>query len=797
MMTEEEESKQLLDLLESSSGSKRLLPHSTASSYLDQLQSSYLDQVIQEPSIVTAEAARLETDITNLCYREYPLFISVHQCSTAVRNAFNDFDQSLSRLLSSVPELESECKSFADNTLRLQVTRRKAGLLLEYQDKIGELINMPRLMETCVRNGFYQDAIDIADHAHHLFQDYGSFPLVEDLMSEITAVSQLMTVQLVNLLRETIKLPNLMKTVGFIRRLNIMPDADLSVVYLSSRLYNFERHIGELTPSQLDPIRFIRRYIDLFREHVYDIITQFTAVFGSDAVLESFATTCVSKLVQVVLDQMPSIASDPTALSSLLVQLGYCAMSFSRLGLDFSPYFSLPFSDQVLHSFKHLLAEANADLAAGFERSMQSHTSLSHHILMADGPPAEHYDSHHTEIPPHTSHIPPLAMFVNAHLSALNQLRLLAPQHLSGKLIAIQTDHLASATANTFEFLEQAMSPTEPSRSDTNHRRSISSPRSRLVRQNTETLLAPEQRALRQKQSWQSVMTFGRTWLSSMQYLRHAMCHDIFQMDDFPAFSELDIFQQRLSEWTLERSGSETTAEAETGLLSGSGSSLSAPAPVGQAVSNSTPDESYEDHVASTPELTGRNGEQSIGDRQSLDMPDNLTAVGRVPTPELTGRNGEQSSGDRQSLDMPDNLTAAGRAPTPELTGRNGEQSIGDRQSLDMPDNLTAVGRPSSMLADSSSHLETLDHNDDNELGDAGLTEPSFEPLPTHEPDGLESPTPDFSATDVTAIEDAESVVPADGTGTAASEPASQADEEPITGPATKKKKKKKGKRPA
>ena len=520
---------------------RRDTPSSLA--YLDKLQATHLDDVLKEPSLISSEATRVETDLTNLCYREYPLFISVHQCSTAVRNAFDDFDGSLTRLLDSVPDLETECKSFATSTQRLQSGRRRAGLLLEYQDKINELLQMPKLMETCVRNGYYQDAIDISDHAQQLDQ---TSKLVQDVLTEITAIRQLMMVQLVTLLRESIKLPTLIKTVSFIRRLG-MNEAELRVVYLTSRLHNFNAHVGELDKSE--PIRYIRRYIDLFREHIYDIITQFTAIFDHDLLLVSFANDSVTNLVTLVLGHLPQV-SDSAALSSLLVQLGYCAISFSRLGLDFSSHFVEPFSGYISESYRQGVAKATEVMRTGLEQSLQSSASLSLHLVTPEFNPSEDLAFPEHSLPPHVTQLPPLATFVNAHLSALNVLRLLAPRHLARRLQALQAAQLEVATESVFDYLEHAVANPVVARERFTHGRSNSSPKAQLLRRNTETLLSPAERTAKRRRSLQIYALFGRSWVASMRYLQAAMARDIFGLEHLPVIPSLDDGLQRTQIWT-------------------------------------------------------------------------------------------------------------------------------------------------------------------------------------------------------------------------------------------------------
>lgn len=249
---------------------------SSASSYLDHLQSLPLPELLRQPSLISIETSTVESDLTNLCFREYPTFISVHKCSSAVKSAFDDFSDSLEKLIGSVPALEDECQTFSSSTSKIQRIRNKASLVQEHQDKLLDLLEIPQLMETCVRNGYYQEAMELLDHSRTISQRYKDVVLVQDVVREVEGVLQLMLTQLLSLLREPIKLPPLIKTVTFLRRLHALDENELALVFISSRYRNFRAQLAYIERDKADPVRYLRRYVDLFREHVYDLIAQFT-----------------------------------------------------------------------------------------------------------------------------------------------------------------------------------------------------------------------------------------------------------------------------------------------------------------------------------------------------------------------------------------------------------------------------------------------------------------------------------------------------------------------------------------
>ncbi|KAK6906886.1 hypothetical protein I203_100873 [Kwoniella mangroviensis CBS 8507] len=516
----------LLDLLQSSSPAIDF-SNPSAVQYVDQLLSLSLHELLRQPQLISAESSTVESDLTNLCFREYPTFISVHKCSSAVSSAFDDFSDSLGKLIGAIPSLEDECKTFTSTTSSIQNTRGKATLVQEHQDKLLDLLELPQLMETCVRNGYYQEAMELLNHCQSLSNKYPKVALVQDVNREVEGILQLMLAQLLALLREPVKLPALVKTVSFLRRLDAMAESELGLVFISSRYHNFRAQLLSIDRDKGEPVRYLRKYIDLFREHVYDIIAQFTAIFletSPSAIagihITSFANQAINDLVDLVTAYIPRISADSASMSSILVQLGYCAMSFSRVGLDFAPLISAPFSSTVLSTFSQALATASndfssmlRDLAKAVLPPAQILVTAEHihHLVSSSSspPPLPSVDS--------VSHYPPFATLVNAYLTAFNNLRLLAPLELHSQIISIHTSSLLTSTSVLLQYVTQATSfsdelPLSPVKSRPGHGRTASAPRADLLRRNSEVQMTPEARAAKRREAKRVCVASADLW---------------------------------------------------------------------------------------------------------------------------------------------------------------------------------------------------------------------------------------------------------------------------------------------
>jgi hypothetical protein len=527
----------LLDLL--SSGNDSLdLESPSAKAYLDRLVSLGLDDLVQEPSIISNERSGVDLELVNLCYREYSTFTSVHQCSAAIGAAFDDFDTSLDKLIESIPALEDECRQFGRGTAEIQSARKRAVLLQEHEDKLLDVLEIPQLMETCVRNGYYQEALELSSHVSSLRAKHHAI-IVDDVADEANGILQLMTAQLLGVLREPVKLPALIKAVGYLRKLQDLDDMQLGLAFLSSRLHNYRARLVEIEKDRAEPVRYLRRYIDLFREHVFDIISQYTTIFSgvTGDQLATFVNLCVDDLVQLVHRYIPRIASDSAAMSSILVQLGYCSLSFARAGLDFSSLLVDPFKATIKHSYDQAAESAatlvKTTLSLDPQPAAPSSLVSAHHLqqILTDphSPPSIRQDTDNHTPPAVLAHFPPIAQYLNAHLTALNSLRLLAPFQSLPALQASQNRSIQQATAAVLDYVEQAVAiemTGELSRSSGSrhrHTRTNSTPRAHLIRRNTETQLSAETLAAKRRETKRICVAFADAWVLACDFIRQAM----------------------------------------------------------------------------------------------------------------------------------------------------------------------------------------------------------------------------------------------------------------------------------
>ncbi|EKM61711.1 uncharacterized protein PHACADRAFT_180798 [Phanerochaete carnosa HHB-10118-sp] len=468
----------LPDLLATSSSSA--VPSSTFakpefSAYLSHLTDLPLSEIEAEPTTLSSSSAQLTNALTTLCHTSYPTFLSLHATTSTLSSSLSSLSSSLDGLLSALPALEASARSFAQETREIQKDRRKAGLVLEQHDKLHDVLSLPMLLDSCVRNHNYNEALLLANHAAGLAQRFPANALVQSVKGECDARVEAMLAQLLGTLREHAKLPALFRAVSFLRKTAVLDERALALAFLAGRVAYLDSALAAAATDRRPAAdstdadahaRWLKRHIDVWREGVHDAVTQYTAIFLERAsppapsapaalhtLLRLFAAAHVQALLARLRATLPRVA-DAALLHALLTQLTYCAASFARVGLDFRALLAPPFVAAVRGTVTRALADAAAAWAArlafvrgvppkrpaqlfllGAAPAAGAATATATAATAGAHPPPVPTPAQRAALqtaPPHVpppilAAYPPLAAYTNAVLGALNGLRLLAP----------------------------------------------------------------------------------------------------------------------------------------------------------------------------------------------------------------------------------------------------------------------------------------------------------------------------------------------------------------------------------
>lgn len=363
----------------------RTVADSTALEYLAHLADQPADALrSSEPQGLAHASHTLLLSVQALSKRSHKPIVNSAKNHVSLRRTLPALAQNAADLSQAVPRLDSQAEHFSETfskaaESRVLARRKQALRLLQNSERLVGVMELPPLLTSAVLTTpvNYSSALDLYAHVRRLASLYPNSPLVTSIMSEAdAAIRQMATDLIVSLKAPSLKLAAALRTVGWLKR--IVPDLvsgvpaedALPALYLVCRVGTLISLLDALEPLReladeerarqgrstqssfggQQTERYLKRYIEIFREHSFSTASVFknvNASFTSTAndteadplrPLPSAISTLPLHLVEMLLETLrqylPGV-KDQAARESILTQVLYCSGSLGRLGADF------------------------------------------------------------------------------------------------------------------------------------------------------------------------------------------------------------------------------------------------------------------------------------------------------------------------------------------------------------------------------------------------------------------------------------------------------------------------------
>eukprot|EP00803_Ostreobium_quekettii_P001524 evm.model.scf_1615.4 EVM.evm.TU.scf_1615.4 scf_1615:21411-23072(+) len=327
--------------------------------YFSELLSYSLERLNKEPELLQEDRERVKRQVTESAVEHYAAFIEATRSLGTIHDELTTFEGTLEALGASLPKFSGACEGFRVSVRDVMGRRAENQQLLGQQHAVLGLLEVPQLMDACVRNGNYDEALDFQAFMNRLGALHGNMAVVKDLVEEVQGVTNLMLRQLVQKLKSSIQLPECLSVIGYLRRLGLFTERELRLCFLGCR----EEWIGGLVADLDDgnPYEYLKRVTDVHRLHLFDVVMQYWAVFSTEGadgskgvgecgLLSSWALHRVVLLLESLKTFLPQV-SEGSNVASLLEHCMYCGMSLGRVGLDFRGLLASVFEPCMLDIF--------------------------------------------------------------------------------------------------------------------------------------------------------------------------------------------------------------------------------------------------------------------------------------------------------------------------------------------------------------------------------------------------------------------------------------------------------------
>ncbi|KAH6592286.1 hypothetical protein BASA61_004609 [Batrachochytrium salamandrivorans] len=396
-------------------------------SYFDHLTTSSLEAVRREPEHLAAEQARLSRQLSTVAFSEYRSFLRAHASCNDIRKGLTNVSTEIPKLTSTVSSLKQSLMALSDSAQNISGDHHTLLLVLAQHEYLIEVLDIPKLFDTFISGGYYEEAMDLRIHVQRLPERYPNLSVVAQIAQQVDVSAEMMLGQLIMLLRGDIKLPLCIRVIGYLRRMGSFAESELRLVFLqqrdvflTSRLAAIDGRVAAAGCSsksknaQSSPVsnqndsnshdvwvpsrvEYLKRYIEISRELFFDIVTQYKAIFtDSQVVFSSSESTSALSPTSVAGESTPGISTDHYSSSSLVFDASAAYSTQSIL----SSYVTHTIGKFISVLRTHLDIPSSATLNQNGERvastdtesippSAVRHGGSSHLPLLTDAPPID------------------------------------------------------------------------------------------------------------------------------------------------------------------------------------------------------------------------------------------------------------------------------------------------------------------------------------------------------------------------------------------------------------------------
>ncbi|XP_062555352.1 conserved oligomeric Golgi complex subunit 8 [Armigeres subalbatus] len=435
--------------------------------YMFKLGSYKVDQLKKEKTRLQDENKQNVEQTQELAVNNYKTFIQTAECSREIYRKFVQTEERVESLSKKLPDFAETCQKFLDTSSNINSARRLNSLTLTRNAELLEILELPQLMETCIRDGKYEEALELAAYVQRVGSKHGNIPIIANIRSAVEAAWHTMLVQLLSQLRTDLQLPKCLQVVGYLRRMQAFTTAELKLKFLQIRTGWFKELLAKI--PQDDAHIHLTKTIEATRVHLFNIITQYRAIFPEDEDSISGLSTITSdhnapdgskifhswlhdQIVDFINTLERDLASnDINSYDTILGQCMYFGLSFSRVGVDFRSLIAPVFIRVISLNFQTTIIKVTRQ----FELEIERYT-LINKVPNAIKRSKSSDKSETSNHPPESLlDFTPLALYCNEVLTVFNELRLCAPIALASTVTEILEASLETVCKNILSFYRQ------------------------------------------------------------------------------------------------------------------------------------------------------------------------------------------------------------------------------------------------------------------------------------------------------------------------------------------------------
>lgn len=147
--------------------------------YLDKLGSYKVDQLKREQARLTEENKNIVEQTQELAISNYKTFIKTAENSRSIYSEFQNAETQVETLIDKLPALIERCENFQFESAEINEQRRLNSITLKKNAQLLEILELPQLMERCIREGRYEEALELASYVQKMGENQGNILIIK------------------------------------------------------------------------------------------------------------------------------------------------------------------------------------------------------------------------------------------------------------------------------------------------------------------------------------------------------------------------------------------------------------------------------------------------------------------------------------------------------------------------------------------------------------------------------------------------------------------------------------------
>ncbi|XP_076273713.1 conserved oligomeric Golgi complex subunit 8 [Rhynchophorus ferrugineus] len=397
--------------------------------YLSKIGGYKVEDLSKEPNRLKEDYNNIQDQTQDLAVTNYKTFIETAECSKDLFSQFNTIESTLNELLVDIPCFQENCTKFSEITSQISHLRKLNSLTLTRNAQLLEILELPQLMNSFINDGLYEDALELATYVRKLCGKFSDIKIFQDILKDVNRSWYYLLHQLLSQLKQDLSLPKCLQIVGHLRRMEFFTELELKLKFLQARGHWLEQCLKYI-PKE-DYSHHLKKTIELTRVNLFNIITQYKAIFNDEDLLpmsslknnynsNSIFYTWINDKITDFLSTLEEDLKYANSVDTFLEQCMYFGASFSKVGCDFRPLLIQIFTKQIRENFQNSINRATCV----FEKSIENFTLINKNLPNI---PWKNKDDDPLHPPDSILEFYPLAEYSNNILRTFNEFKLCAP----------------------------------------------------------------------------------------------------------------------------------------------------------------------------------------------------------------------------------------------------------------------------------------------------------------------------------------------------------------------------------